>query len=153
MRPFVAADTDAVANFWVRAWDRTMPQFDFSERRPWLLNHLQTAQDGGAATVVAGEGPSGFLILWPATGELDQLAVAPEAWGTGVAEALMRWATDACEAMWLDVNQDNPRAVAFYRRHGFAIEAASVNPGGLLPIWRMRRRGETLGAAPGLRST
>lgn len=139
LRPFVTADTDAVAEFWVRAWNTTMPQFDFQARRPWLLEHLQKACAEHAAIMVAGEPASGLLMLWPVTGELDQLAVDPPAWGTGVAEALMGWAKARCgDALWLDVNQDNPRAVAFYSRHGFKIDTAGVNPGGLLPIWRMR---------------
>ena len=42
----------------------------------------------------------------------------------------MRWAIDACGgSLWLDVNQANPRAVAFYEKHtGFAIEAAERQP-------------------------
>jgi len=143
LRPFVAADTDAVADFWVRAWNLTMPQFNFEARRPWLLNHLEQARAKHAAIMVADDPASGFILLWPASGELDQLAVDPAAWGTGVAEALMDWAKRCCgDALWLDVNQDNPRAVAFYRRHGFRIDTAGVNPGGLLPIWRMRLDGE-----------
>ena len=142
LRPFVPADTDAVADLWVRAWNLTMPQYDFGARRPWLLEHLDKARREDAAIMLAGEPPSGFIVLWPASGELDQLAVDPPSWGSGVAEALMAWAKARCgDALWLDVNQDNPRAVAFYRRHGFRIDTAGVNPGGLLPIWRMRLDG------------
>jgi len=41
----------------------------------------------------------------------------------GVADALLRtvedWARTVGETLALDVHEDNPRAIAFYRRHGF----------------------------------
>lgn len=135
LRPYSSGDTDALADLWVRAWAKTMPSIDFAARRPWIVEHLSRP----TRTVVAGEPPAGFAMLWPERGELDQLAVDPAAWGTGVAGALMGWAKSVCPAgLWLDVNQDNMRAATFYRRHGFVVVASGTNPGGTRPIWRMR---------------
>ena len=59
VRPFVAADTEAVADFWVRAWNQTMPQFDFEERRAVVAGAPgERRRAGDAAIMVAGEGAS-----------------------------------------------------------------------------------------------
>jgi ribosomal protein S18 acetylase RimI-like enzyme len=56
--------------------------------------------------------------------ELHQLYLAESAKGTGIADALMRWAIDEARArgnaiLYLSVFTENPRAQAFYRRYGF----------------------------------
>ncbi|MBI1251805.1 MAG: GNAT family N-acetyltransferase [Alphaproteobacteria bacterium] len=56
--------------------------------------------------------------------ELHRLYVVEDAKGTGVADALMRWAidqavADGAAAMYLGVYQDNHRAQRFYARYGF----------------------------------
>lgn len=135
LRAYRSSDIDALADLWVRAWSKAMPSIEFLGRRPWIVAHLALP----ARIVVAGEHPAGFAMVWPERGELDQLAVDPVAWGTGVADALMGWAKSVCPTgLWLDVNQDNVRAAGFYRRHGFAVVSAGTNPGGTRPIWRMR---------------
>ncbi len=117
-----------------------MPDIDFEARRPWFHGHLETLQDGGAEVLVAradGE-VAGFVAIHPGTRYLDQLAVAPAFWGAGAAKALMAAARERSpDGIDLDVNQDNPRAVAFYQRHGFRIAAAATNPASGRAIWRM----------------
>lgn len=56
--------------------------------------------------------------------ELHQLYLAESAKGSGVADALMRWAIGESRArghavLYLSVFTENPRAQAFYRRYGF----------------------------------
>lgn len=56
--------------------------------------------------------------------ELHQLYLAESAKGSGVADALMRWAigearTRGHAILYLSVFTENPRAQAFYRRYGF----------------------------------
>lgn len=56
--------------------------------------------------------------------ELHQLYLAENAKGTGIADALMRWAMEEARArgnsiLYLSVFTENPRAQAFYRRYGF----------------------------------
>jgi diamine N-acetyltransferase len=56
--------------------------------------------------------------------ELHQLYLAASAKGTGIADALMRWAIAEARArghaiLYLSVFTENPRAQAFYRRYGF----------------------------------
>ena len=85
--------------------------------------------DGGAAEllgyahVVAGPPPG--AVRGPAPVELKRLYVARAWQGQGVAHALMVAALDAARArgartVWLGVWERNPRAIAFYRKYGFA---------------------------------
>lgn len=122
----------AMADLWVASWTRTLAAIDFEARRGWLVDHLVEALDAGAeirlAVVESGE-VAGFVLIDPATGYLDQIAVHPDHWGTGIAEALIDAARLLSPArIVLDVNADNPRAVAFYERLGFHRIGEGVNP-------------------------
>ena len=69
---------------------------------------------------------------------MDQLAVAPAAFGAGVATAqLTEVKRRAPREVWLSVNQDNPRAVRFYMREGFRIVETDTNPTSGLAIFHM----------------
>lgn len=63
--------------------------------------------------------------------ELVLLYLLDEAKGTGVADALMKMTLgDAPAHLWM--LQDNPRAQAFYQRHGFTLDGTdrdSIVPG------------------------
>lgn len=51
---------------------------------------------------------------------LDQIEVAPEHWGSGVALALLNEAKRISpNGLNLLVNKDNARAIRFYEKHGF----------------------------------
>lgn len=145
--PFTPADLPAVSDLWVATWAKAMPDIDFEARRPWFHGHLEALQAGGAQVLVARAGAdmggsvAGFVAIHPGTRYLDQLAVGPEFWGSGAATALMAAARERSpEGIDLDVNQDNPRAVAFYQRYGFHIAAAATNPTSGRAIWRMEWR-------------
>ncbi|MFD6094333.1 GNAT family N-acetyltransferase [Oerskovia sp. NPDC060338] len=61
------------------------------------------------------------------TVELSKIYVHPGSQGTGVASDLLRAALDAApglvpdRAVWLGTNEENARAQAFYRKHGFEV--------------------------------
>ena len=69
--------------------------------------------------------PERLTYIWDAA-VVNELYVAPEWRGTGVADALLEAAVDLAvdqdlplERLLLDVDPDNERAYAFYERHGF----------------------------------
>jgi len=133
-------DLGAILEFWVASWTLTMPEIDFEARRQWLATHLEGLHAEGAHIRVAVEHGAlvGFVTIDPANGHLDQICVAPDWWGRGVAEALL----DAARAisptrLMLDVNADNARAIRFYVREGFVETEKSINPRSELPILRM----------------
>lgn len=136
-----------VADLWVASWAKTLPSIDFEARRPWLLDHLEAARAKGVAVrlAVAATGDiAGFVMIDAATGYLDQIAVRPDLWGAGFAEALIGEARRLSpEKVVLDVNADNPRAVAFYRRLGFREIGQGVNPRSGLATLKLEWRAET----------
>jgi ribosomal protein S18 acetylase RimI-like enzyme len=69
--------------------------------------------------------PESMAMIWDAA-VLNELFVAPDARGTGVADDLMDAALDAArdqdlplDRLVLDVDAENERAQAFYDRYGF----------------------------------
>ncbi len=136
------ADLAAIADLWVTTWQEVMPEIDFSARLPWFRDHLLALETAGAVTVCAFDPLGrllGFFTLAVATGYLDQLAVASEAKGRGAAHLLLDEARRRSpNGLVLDVNQDNPRAVAFYEREGFARVAEGVNGRSGRKTWRLQ---------------
>jgi putative acetyltransferase len=82
---------------------------------------------------------AGFVTVDPKTKYLDQIVVAPEYWGSGVALALLDEAKRLSPAgLDLLVNKDNARAIAFYSRHGFSYVGDDKNPVSGIAVDRMR---------------
>ena len=67
---------------------------------------------------------------------------APEAWGGGIASALIAEAKRLSpNGLDLHVNTDNARAIRFYEKHGFVYAGDDVNPVSGKPVNRMSWRG------------
>jgi ribosomal protein S18 acetylase RimI-like enzyme len=90
--------------------------------RKFVLAEAQAALVGFAElNCVLGEAPAPGLAGW----ELARLYVQPQAQGGGVGTALLRRAEqlaaeDGSRDLWLSVWERNERALAFYRRLGYA---------------------------------
>ena len=92
-------------------------------------NRIRVAEDNGRI--------AGFVVIDPGSGYLDQIAVAPDLWGTGVAKRLLDEAKRISPAhVALEVNQENARAIRFYERAGFVRAGEGVNPLSGRPTWR-----------------
>jgi putative acetyltransferase len=120
-------DLEAIADLWVASWAEVMPHIDFVARRDWLLARLAA----WPATIFLKHNGSllGFATYDPASGCLDQIAVAAGSFGTGVGRRLLQAVKSACpQGVYLDVNTGNHRAIAFYRREGFVETGEGVNP-------------------------
>jgi diamine N-acetyltransferase len=77
----------------------------------------------GFAKLVFGSDQPAVAAAEPA--ELEQLYVRQDRHGTGVGSALLAAAVEQarkhrCDVLWLGVWEHNPRAIAFYERHGFS---------------------------------
>jgi putative acetyltransferase len=141
LRPYRAADEAAAIELWRRTWQQAYPAIDFAARVAWWRERWRSELVPAAAIVVAEAGGAlvGFVTVDAATGYLDQIVVAPETWGTGVAEMLLDEAKRRSPArLELHVNTDNARAVGFYRKHGFALAGEDVNPRSGAPVYLMR---------------
>ncbi|MBL8781828.1 MAG: GNAT family N-acetyltransferase [Alphaproteobacteria bacterium] len=130
-----------LTDLWVSAWSDAMPAIDFEARRGWFVDHLTAMHDRGVQVTCAFNSANGqmagFITLDKSSGHIEQLAVAPAYWSKGVAGLLVAHAKSASpRGLRLEVNQDNPRAVRFYEKHGFHRRAAGTNPGSGLKTWR-----------------
>jgi putative acetyltransferase len=139
LRDYRDADCEAALQLWRRAWDATFPEIDFASRLLWWRerwtrelvpnNSIRVAERAGELI--------GFVVIDPRSGYLDQIVVAPQDWGRGVADALLDEAKRLAPAgITLDVNQENARAIRFYERAGFVHSGAGTNPHSGRATWR-----------------
>ncbi len=154
LRPYTPADEEAAIELWRQAWQVAYPHIDFSARVEWWRARWKSELVPHATiTVAEREGAvAGFVTVDPRDGYLDQMVVAQDAWGSGIAAALMAEARRiAPGGLDLHVNQDNVRAVRFYAKHGFAISGADVNPRSGAALHRMSWRpgAPSVGVIPG----
>jgi putative acetyltransferase len=143
LRPYQAADEDAAIDLWLRSWQAAYPEVDFSARLDWWRARWRNELVSSATIIVAETqaGIIGLVTVDPRNGYLDQLVVAPQAWGLGLAATLMTKAKALVPAgLELHVNQDNARATRFYAKQGFTIAGESVNPQSGRPTFLMRWR-------------
>jgi putative acetyltransferase len=147
LRRYEPRDEDAAIALWLRTWQAAYPQIDFTARLEWWRARWRNELVPSAAIVIAERAGAkqpamiGFVTVDPRTHYLDQLVVAPEFWGAGVAAALLDEARRLSPAgLDLDVNTDNARAIRFYQKSGFAISGAGVNAISGKPVHHMRWR-------------
>ena len=132
IRPEDVPDRGELIDVWLAAWAATYPHVDFAQRRGWFDEHLALLEAQGC-TILAARSTAGaltgFVIFNAVSGWLDQLAVHPDAFGTGLARSLMAEAKRVSPGfLQLDVNADNRRALAFYEREDFRRTGEGVNP-------------------------
>jgi putative acetyltransferase len=121
-------DLDEMLDVWVAAWQAAYREIDFVARREWARGHIAELE-----RIV------GAMVVDPATGYLDQIVVATELQGRGIAAALLAQARRIAPAgLELHVNQDNARAIRFYEKHGFVTVGKDVNSRSGAPTFRMR---------------
>ena len=131
LRPYATADEDAAIELWRRTWQQHYPHLDFTARVPWWRERWRNELVPTAMVMVAERQGAvvGFVTVDPKTRYLDQLVVAPEAWGSDVAPVLMAEARRLSPAgLELAVNADNVRAIRFYEKQGFVVTGDDVNP-------------------------
>jgi putative acetyltransferase len=143
LRPYSEADEDAAIELWRRTWAQHYPHIDFAERVDWWRARWRN-ELVPAATVSIAEADGrmvGFVTVYPKTGYLDQIVVAPEAWGSDVATMLMDEARRISPGgLDLNVNADNARAIRFYEKQGFIDVGETVNEISGAPVRMMRWR-------------
>jgi putative acetyltransferase len=143
LRPYAAADEEAAIELWRRSWQQSFPAIDFSARLDWWGRRWREDLVPTAAIVVAESAGTlaGFVTVDRQTGYLDQIVVAPEAWGHGIAAALIAEAKRLSPAgLDLLVNTDNARAIRFYDKQGFVTAGTATNPISGRPVYRLTWR-------------
>jgi GNAT superfamily N-acetyltransferase len=142
----------------VRCWQETYrglmpdavlddPGFVAARERFWTAaltdgryraNRAAVAERGGELVGIAMSGlPLDADAAWDR--QLYILYVLKADHGTGAGPALLEAVVDPAEAVALWVADPNPRAQAFYRRHGFVADGASQVDGGVREVRMVRR--------------
>ena len=140
LRPYRAEDEDALIALWQRTWQRAYPAIDFAARVPWWRERWRSELVPKAAIIVAEQdgAPVGYVTI-DASGYLDQLVVAPDRWGSALAELLADEAKRLSpDRITLLVNTDNIRAIRFYESNGFVHAGEDVNPTSGRPVLKMQ---------------
>jgi len=143
LRPYTSADEEAAIELWLRTWQIAFPQIDFATRVDWWRQrwHEELVPIATITVAEASGQMLGFVTVDPATFDLDQLVVVPEAWGIGVAAALIADAKRISpDGLDLHVNTDNARAIRFYEREGFVISGEALNWRSGAPVHKMSWR-------------
>ena len=146
LRPYRPDDEDAAIALWLKTWQEAYPLIDFAARVPWWRERWRSELVPNAAIIVAEAAGAlvGFVTI-DGEGYLDQLVVAPDHWGSSLAEILVDEAKRLSpDSITLLVNNDNTRAIRFYERNGFVGAGEDVNPTSGRPVLKMVwRNGET----------
>jgi putative acetyltransferase len=144
LRRYAPTDEDAAIELWRRTWQLAYPQIDFTARLDWWRQRWRDELVPVATITVAETSDGamlGFVTVDPATFDLDQIVVAPEAWGMGVASALLVEAKRISpQGLDLHVNKDNTRAVRFYEKQGFTLSGEAINWRSGAPVHKMSWR-------------
>jgi putative acetyltransferase len=143
LRRYTPADEAEAIELWRRTWQAAYPHIDFNARLDWWRERWRNELVPVATIALAERAGSlnGFVTVDPATGYLDQIVVAPEAWRAHIGAALLEEARRIAPAgLDLHVNADNARAIAFYRKHGFVVSGEDVNARSGAPVFRMSWR-------------
>ena len=142
VRRATLADAEGIARVHLRGWQEayahlvpaeTLAGLSLGARTErWRTGPALVTGDPECWVGVRGDAVVGFALASTRPGEdrprdteLEALYILASEYGTGVGQALVDAALGARPA-FLRVFQDNPRALAFYRRNGFEVESASV---------------------------
>ena len=143
LRPYAPADEEAAIELWRRTWQLVYPRIDFSARVDWWRQRWRE-ELVPVATITVAEADDvlvGFVTVDPTSFDLDQIVVAPEAQGEGVAAALIAEAKRISPGgLDLHVNTDNVRAIRFYEKEGFVISGEALNWRSGAPVHKMSWR-------------
>lgn len=104
---------------------------------PWSEELFRAALDNPNTSILLAEGEDGALLGYAVLsvildeGNLDNIAVAPEARRRGVADALLDVLTgfgrEHLSTLMLEVRASNVAAIALYKKHGFAAVGRRKN--------------------------
>jgi ribosomal protein S18 acetylase RimI-like enzyme len=129
IRPWTESDRPFLRTLYLHARREAWPWLDGSD---WRLEDFDEATKDEQIWVAEDDGHRlGFASVWVNDNFLHNLFVAPEHAGRGVGQALLKKVQSAFSSTGaLKCLVKNERAVAFYQRHGWKIEARGDGPDG-----------------------
>ncbi|RAJ97812.1 putative acetyltransferase [Larkinella arboricola] len=139
--PLQPTDYPEVVDVWeasVRPTHHFLTEADIQYYKPLILNEYLKA-----VNLVGIRDEAGKLTAFLGTADhkIEMLFIHPQAMGQGLGKRLIHYAINQVEATKVDVNEDNPQAVGFYKHLGFQVVSRSeVDAAGKpFPILHMER--------------
>lgn len=106
----------------MRATHHFLPESYINALRPLLLNDFLPQVQLRCTRNSLGE-PTGFIGL--SDDKVEMLFIDDTCRGLGLGRALMDYAVKEVGIRLIDVNEQNPDALAFYQRYGFSVKDRS----------------------------
>lgn len=140
IRTRMAAENAQLAAIWlrsVRASHHFLNEEDIARLYPLVLNDYLPAVNVWVAEDPAGE-LCGFIGL--DDNKVEMLFIDADRRGEGIGKALLTKAEAMHSELLLDVNEQNPQALAFYQHYGFVVAGRSEldGQGNPFPLLHMR---------------
>ena len=99
----------------VRATHHFLPEENIAELKPLILQHYFDAVE--LRCVIQNGKIAGFIGV--ADSNIEMLFVNPTYFGQGMGRQLIKYSIEHMNASKVDVNEQNPQAIAFYEKVGF----------------------------------
>jgi putative acetyltransferase len=99
----------------VRATHHFLPEENIAELKPLILQHYFDAVE--LRCVIQDGKIAGFIGV--ADSNIEMLFVDPTYIGQGIGRQLIEYSIEHMNASKVDVNEQNPKAIAFYEKVGF----------------------------------
>lgn len=118
VKPVSRDNYQALIEVWensVRATHHFLSEENILELKPLILQHYFDAVE--LRCITQGKRIAGFIGV--AESNVEMLFVDPSCFGQGIGHQLMNYAITHLNAYKVDVNEQNPKAIAFYKKLGF----------------------------------
>lgn len=130
---------DAITCVWeksVRGSHHFLSDNDITSLKPYVREALQTIN----TLIVAKEGQEYVAFIGIQNRKIEMLFVSPESFGKGIGTKLADIAIKKHGAIFVDVNEQNPKAAGFYKHIGFKVFRRDEldDQGNPFPLLRMR---------------
>ena len=106
----------------VRATHRFLTEDDIQFFKPLILNEFLAAVN---LRCVKDDGGKILGFLGVAEGNIEMLFLDPASRGKGIGRLLVQYAIEEMSVQKVDVNEQNPDAVGFYKHVGFEVTSRS----------------------------
>jgi putative acetyltransferase len=135
------SDDDRLVEIWLSAVRATHDFLTEGDIEKLLALVRQGALDGLEIWVLCGDGPEPIGFMGLSNSKVEALFLAPEYHRCGGGRRLLQHARQLKGPLTVDVNEQNPAAVRFYKACGFTVEGRSeLDSSGLpFPILHMRQ--------------
>lgn len=120
----------------VRASHLFLRDEDINRFKPLVKIALQEIE----TLIIVQEKGSAVGFIGIADRKVEMIFLSPKIFGKGLGRQLMRKAIDEYQVIYVDVNEQNPKAVGFYQNMGFQVfeRTEEDEQGNLFPIMKMK---------------